>query len=117
MSDKQGNEDQPSAGGAPSWRWFELLFGGGVIVWALASTITAIWWASDLTTRVSALEANGDVLSHRLETLDNVALGNRITAVETQYSALNGSINKMDDKIDRLLDRVILNSGRSPDGR
>jgi hypothetical protein len=88
-----------------AWRMAELLFGGGVIVWAAGTVVTGLWWASDINRQVQDLQDTDTGFAHRLETLDNIALGNRITAVETRVGTMDRTLENVDKKLDRLLER------------
>jgi hypothetical protein len=98
------NDDERGSGHS-SWRAAELLFGGGVIVWALASSVTAIWWAATTETRIENLYDQEKEIAQQISGLDNVSLGNRITALETQIVASNRQLDSIERKMDRLLQK------------
>lgn len=96
----EGNDEKPNS----RWIW-ELAFGGGVVVWALAASVTAIWWAASMDTTVSSQGDDITTIDKRIDGLDNVSLGNRITAIETQAKLFAVQQDRIERKIDRLLDR------------
>lgn len=98
------DEDERGSGQS-SWRMAELLFGGGVIVWALSSSLTAVWWAADINARIAGIIQKESDFTQQLSGLDNVALGNRITALETQIQSSNRQLDSIERKMDRLLQR------------
>lgn len=94
--------DEPRTG-----KLFEMLFGGGVVVYMLGSLVTGLWWASALDTRVGAIERGLETNERRIESLDNSVLGNRLTAVETRVGGLERGIGSVDQKLDRILLRQL----------
>lgn len=105
MSDQKDDNGDERGTGHSTWRNAELLFGGGVIVWALATTLTSVWWAATIDARVEEIAKAETGLSSQLQGLDNVSLGNRITAIETQMTATGRQLESIDKKLDRVLQR------------
>jgi len=105
VPDQNDNGDDERGSGHSSWRAAELLFGGGVIVWALSSTIAGVWWAASTDERIQGIMLQETQLAERISGLDNVSLGNRITALETQIVASNRQLDSIEQKMDRLLQR------------
>jgi len=110
--DHDQHDDQPPdranderGSGHSSWRTAELLFGGGVIVWALSTTIAGVWWAAAIDSRVNSVEQQEQQIEQQIRGLDNVSLGNRITALETQVVSTNRQLDSIERKMDRLLQR------------
>jgi hypothetical protein len=113
MSDDRGSEDERGSGFS-SWRVAELLFGGGVIVWALSSSITAVWWAATTEARIQQIKDDQSSVEDTVHNLDNVRLGNRITALETQVSTSNRQLDIIETKVDRLLQRRVDSGANNP---
>jgi hypothetical protein len=105
MTDQKDNDGDERGTGHSTWRIAELLFGGGVIVWALATTLTSVWWAATIDARVEEIAKAEDGLQTQLQGLDNVSLGNRITAIETQMAVTGRQLESIDKKLDRVLQR------------
>jgi len=105
MTDQKDNDGDERGTGHSTWRIAELLFGGGVIVWALATTLTSVWWAATIDARVAEIAKGEDNLATQLQGLDNVSLGNRITAIETQMTVTGRQLEAIDKKLDRVLQR------------
>lgn len=104
------DESHDKSDGTP-WKWAELLFGSGVIAYLVGATISGVWWAGSIDDKVGHLDVSLDAIERRFDGLDNVVLGNRITKVETQVQAFGEQQDRMERKIDRLLDRRL---GTSP---
>ena len=98
--------DDKSVGGT-SWRWIELLFGGGIIAYLIGATISGIWWAATIDSTSKDLSDTVADVERRIDGLDNVTLGNRLTAVETQVKLFDIQQDRIERKIDRLLDRQV----------
>ena len=105
MTDQNENDGDERGTGHSTWRIAELLFGGGVIVWALATTLTSVWWAATIDARVEEVSKAEEKLEQQLQGLDNVSLGNRITAIETQMTQTSRQLEAIDKKLDRVLVR------------
>jgi hypothetical protein len=105
MTDQKDNDGDERGTGHSTWRIAELLFGGGVIVWALATTLTSVWWAATIDARVAEISKGEESLATQLQGLDNVSLGNRITAIETQMAVTGRQLDAIDKKLDRVLQR------------
>lgn len=99
----EGSDDN-SLGGT-SWRWVELLFGGGIIAYLVGATVSGIWWAATIDSTTADLTGKVAVIDQRVDGLDNVTLGNRITALETQVKLGSQQADRIENKIDRLLYR------------
>lgn len=66
--------------------------GPATLVYAITATFGAVWWASDLSTRLAAAEGK----------MQNAALtADRLTRVETLLIGLDKQIDKIDAKLDR----------------
>ncbi len=98
------NESPPNDPGTP-WKWTELLFGGGIIAYLVGATISGIWWAASIDTKTANIGDNVAAIERRFDGLDNVVLGNRITKVEVEVQAFATQQDRVERKIDRLLDR------------
>lgn len=96
------NDDERGSGHS-SWRVMELLFGGGVIVWGITTTVASVWWAAVTDAKLQRLNEDRIELVNQINSLDNVALGNRITALESQIAASNKQLDAIDGKLDRLI--------------
>jgi hypothetical protein len=66
--------------------------GPATLVYAITATFGAVWWASDLSTRLSATEA---------KMMATQATADRLTRVETLLIGLDKQIDKIDAKLDR----------------
>lgn len=95
-----GSDETPNS----HWLW-DKAFDAGIVVWAIMSSVTGVWWASSLDTTVSGHTDDITTIDRRIDGLDNVTLGNRITAVETQAKAFAVQQDRIESKIDRLLYR------------
>lgn len=113
MNDDRGSEDERGSGFS-SWRVAELLFGGGVIVWALSASITAVWWAATTEARIKEIGDDQSGVEEVIHNLDNVRLGNRITALETQVATSNRQLDTIENKLDRLLQRRVDSAANNP---
>lgn len=100
-----GDNDGEGTPPGTSWRWIELLFGGGIIAYLVGATISGIWWAATIDSSAKDLSDTVDRLDQRIEKLDNVVLGNRITALETQVKGFGAQQDRTERKIDQLLER------------
>lgn len=98
-----GNEEPAEK--ITGWRIAELTFGSGVVLWIVSSAIGAIWWASETDFSIKDLRGDISQLHTQMDALDNVSLGNRITALETQVRGFGDQQDKIERKIDRLLER------------
>lgn len=105
MTDQKDDDGDERGTGHSTWRIAELLFGGGVIVWALTTTLTSVWWAATIEARVEEVAKAEGKLEEQLQGLDNVSLGNRITAIETQMTQTSRQLEAIDKKLDRVLTR------------
>ena len=99
------DENQDDRTEERTWRWAELLFGGGVLTYVIGSAITGVWWASSIDTKIDVIEGN-------IATLDNVSLGNRLTAIETKVGSFDKSLDGLNMKIDILLERRVARDPR-----
>lgn len=99
------NDGEDKSLGGTSWRWAELLFGGGIIAYLVGATVSGIWWAATIDDTSRHLETKVADLGAHIDGLDNVTLGNRITALETQVKISGQQQDRIESKIDRLLYR------------
>lgn len=79
-------------------RWFELAVSGGIVVYVASATVAGLIWVGSIDERVSNLKDT-------VGSLDNVALGTRITTLETQVRLFGLQQDRIETKIDKLLDR------------
>ena len=66
--------------------------GPATLVYAISATFGAIWWASDLSSRLEEAEA---------KVLITQSTADRLTRVETLLIGLDKQIDKIDAKLDR----------------
>lgn len=97
-------EEDEREGGSP-WKWAEVLFGGGVIVYLAGATFSGIWWAASLNKETMDISEHLISMEHRFDGLDNVSLGNRVTKLEVELQAFSDQQARMERKIDVLLER------------
>lgn len=67
------------------------MIGPAIIVYLASTTIGGVWWASDLSARVFAME------NSVRESADSAK---RIVALETIINHIDKQLNKIDDKLD-----------------
>lgn len=101
-----------------AWQLAELLFGSGAILYVITNIISGVQWGATIDAKFSRIDEKmtdqqAQILANaqRFSSLDNTALGNRITSLETQVKGFAGQQDKIEKKIDRLLER----STRVPD--
>jgi hypothetical protein len=107
--------DAPEEDGVP-WKWAQLLFGSGVLLYMASATFYGIWWAADISKDTRDVSAKVSSMERRFEGLDNVSLGNRITQVEVKMQIFGAQQDRMERKIDRLLERRYGNSPSTQSG-
>jgi hypothetical protein len=72
-----------------SW---DKIIGPATFVYLVSLTATGIWWASDLSSRVTIAEA---------EVRASASAAERITRVETTLLGLDKQLTRIEDKLDR----------------
>ena len=72
----------------------------------VAQTCAGVWWASALNTRISSVEIHGTVVDTTLTkiTTDSATADVRTARLEERYSAIEDTLKRVDDKLDKLLD-------------
>lgn len=98
------DESHDKSDGQAKW-WAEMLFGGGVVVYLAGVTVSGIWWAASLDAKTNGISDSVATIERRFDGLDNVVLGNRVTKVETEMQAFGTQQERVERKIDRLLER------------
>lgn len=91
-------------GGEGAVGWLVKAVIPGLVVWSLGVTFGGIWWASDLTRRLWVVEqtTNGGVI-----------VGERVTKLEAKVDGVDRSLDKIEVKVDRILERQVRRSERS----
>jgi hypothetical protein len=68
----------------------------GLVIWSLGVTVGGVWWASDLTTRMRGVESAGNPTA-------------TIARLEQRVDSVDKALDKIDTKIDRLIERSLRN--------
>lgn len=71
---------------------WDKMIGPGTIVYLVSITVGGVWWASDLSARLSASERTLTDASRTTE---------RITRLEAILTHLDQQLNRIEDKLDR----------------
>lgn len=73
----------------------------GLVIWSLGVTVGGVWWASDLTRRVGTIEGNGNPAT-------------TIVELKTRVDAVDRTLDKIEGKIDRLIERASRSRSTTP---
>lgn len=71
---------------------WDKIIGPATLIYIVSASVAGIWWASDLSSRVSAAETQVRITA---------ASSERITRVETLLIAVDRQLDKMENKLDR----------------
>lgn len=85
----------------------EMFIGGGLLVYSTTLAFGGIWWAATQDSNITELTRSLDKLEARVDGLDNVSLGIRVAKLEQQGDTNTNKLTKIDDKVDKLIDRLI----------
>lgn len=70
---------------------WDKFIGPATIVYLVSITVAGVWWASDLSSRVSASER---VIG------DNAKANERLVRLETLVQSVDGQLHRIEDKLD-----------------
>lgn len=89
---------------------WDKLIGPASIIYMLTTLIGGIWWASDISTRMSSTEDARTEIKQDIATIrSDVALlratDGRITRVETLLTAVDKQMDRIETKLDRSASR------------
>lgn len=73
----------------------------------LAQTGAGVWWASALNTRVTSVETHSIQVDTTLTKIaaDSATADVRTARLEERYSAIEDTLKRLDDKMDKVLDQ------------
>ena len=77
-----------------------------IIFAILMQTVGIVWWASQMDSRVAHLEGDGSLFVTKIECMKNhEVIDERMRSTERLTERIEGSINRMDNKLDRLIEK------------